>query len=250
MMALTSLATKSTRDDVCELLGMINPVIFSHIPSKKNLKYLVIKKGYSLEDTFAPLVEELRRKRQQMDRVIIFCREIMTCADIYSFLRLRLGDQHTEPVGAPSLSCFRLIEMFHTCCTKGLKDAILAQFSRESPLRVVVTTTEFGMALDCPDLRRIIHWDPPSDTETYIKETGLAGRDSLSCEAVLYYTGRDLRGTRIARSFKGYCTNEVECRRQLLLKDFDGVNLHQDVVLSKCQCCDVCERTCMCTICS
>ena len=53
-------------------------------------------------------------------------------------------------------------------------------------LRVVIATIAFGMGLDCPNVRRIIHWGPSNDVEAYIQETGRAGRDGESAEALLY----------------------------------------------------------------
>ena len=54
-------------------------------------------------------------------------------------------------------------------------------------LRVVMTTVAFGMGIDCPDVRRIIRWSPPSDAEPYLQETGRACRDGGQSRAVLCY---------------------------------------------------------------
>ena len=59
-------------------------------------------------------------------------------------------------------------------------------------LRVVVAIIAFGMGLDCPNVRRVIHWDPSSDVESYIQETGRAGCDRLPATAMLYFTNTDL----------------------------------------------------------
>ena len=56
-----------------------------------------------------------------------------------------------------------------------------------SCLRVVIATVAFGMGLDSPNIRRIIHWGAPADTESYIQETGRAGRDGEQSLAKLYY---------------------------------------------------------------
>ena len=78
LMALTATATKQSRRDICKVLGMKNPVVVSVTPNKPNIKYEVIQRCGTLEETLAPLVEELRRQRRLMDRVLIFCQSMMT----------------------------------------------------------------------------------------------------------------------------------------------------------------------------
>jgi ATP-dependent DNA helicase RecQ len=69
------------------------------------------------EETFAPLVEEIRRRRTAMDKVIIFGHTYDDCSCIYMFLRHRLSKEGVHPIGAPNLSRFRLVELF-TACTQ------------------------------------------------------------------------------------------------------------------------------------
>ena len=73
MMALTATATKSTRQHVCQLLGMVHPFVVSVSPNRKNIKY-ILKIGTEIEEIFEPLVDQLRRYRVGMGKVIIFCR--------------------------------------------------------------------------------------------------------------------------------------------------------------------------------
>ena len=94
--------------------------------------------------------------------------------------------------------------MFSACTRPDVKDAILSRFSSDSSLHVVVATIAFGMGLDCPDVRRIIHWGPPSDIESYIQEVGCAGRDGLKAAAVLHYTDADLGEWHVENTLKEY----------------------------------------------
>ena len=71
-MALTATATRTSHRSICRVLGMRKPLIVAQSPNKHNIQYEVFTKPSSLEETFAPLVEELQRKRTAMDRVIIF----------------------------------------------------------------------------------------------------------------------------------------------------------------------------------
>ena len=56
----------------------------------------------------------------------------------------------------------------------------------DGTLCVVIATIVFGMGLDCPSVRHIIHWNPSNDVEAYMQKTGRAGRDGESAEALLY----------------------------------------------------------------
>ena len=78
------------------------------------------------------------------------------------------------------------------------------------------------MGVDCPDVREIIHWGVPDDVETYVQETGLAGRDGLLFCAVPFRGHGDL-GMKTSKQMKACCTNSDEQRRKaLLFSDFDG----------------------------
>ena len=60
------------------------------------------------------------------------------------------------------------------------------------------------MGIDSPNIRKIIHWGPPSDIELYFQETGRAGRDHNKAQAIFYYRKRDLSG-KISDGMKSYC---------------------------------------------
>ncbi len=128
-----------------------------------------------------------------------------------------------------------------------VKETIINSFTKaESPLRLVVATVAFGMGLDCCNIRRVIHWSPPKDIESYLQETGRAGRDEKSASALLYYGGNDFKFDAVEGNMKFYCKNKETCRRQLLLKDFDQVDVS---IVSDCFCCDVCATSCKCELC-
>ena len=249
MMALTTTATKTRRKSVCNTLGMKHPAVVTQSPNKPNIKYLVKAKAASLEEMFAPLVEEVRLNRTSMERVIIFCRSYDDCSHIYLFLKSRLGKEMTEPIGAPKLVRFALCNMFSACTHPDMKDEVLKSFCNPNGiLRIVVATIAFGMGLDCPNVSRIIHWGPPSDVGSYLQETGRAGRDGKKAVVTLYFSNLELASTTMTSEMKEYCRNKKECRRKVLLKDFDDSGAETEAV--GCQCCDVCSVQCACSSCN
>ena len=111
MIALTATATVSTQDKVITTLGMVDPYILAISPHKPNIAYWVSEKK-PLEITFAPLIDELHRKRHHMPRVIIFCQRYDDCAELYETFLIALGKEFTEPVGTPNVTPFRLVDMY------------------------------------------------------------------------------------------------------------------------------------------
>ena len=145
------------------------------------------------------------------------------------------------------MSQFRLVDMFTACTDDSVKTQILTSFANNSyPLRIVVATVAFGMGLDCPDVREIIHIGAPDDLESYIQETGRGGRDGGPSLALL------LRAKRMNRfcndGIKNYQENETACRRDALFEDTDNYK-HLDLG-TKCLCCDVCAIKCKCGSCN
>ncbi len=81
----------------------------------------------------------------------------------------------------------------------------------------VIATTAFGMGIDCPNMRRIIHWGLPTTVEEYVQETGHSGRDGESAVGLLY---KGVGGRKATSKIKAYVDNETKCRRRLLFQDF------------------------------
>lgn len=87
----------------------------------------------------------------------------------------------------------RLVDKYDACTAPSVKNHIVQSFSDpQGVLRVVVATIAFGMGLDCPNVRHVIHWGPPDDIDNYVQESGRGGRDGEICMATLYYSARDL----------------------------------------------------------
>ena len=139
----------------------------------------------------------------------------------------------------------------NTACTHpSVKEQMLDGFcATNSRLRVVIATIAFGMGLDCPDVRRVIHSGASEDIEMYLQETGRAGWDGMPSRAILY----NIPGVQhVQVCMKEYASNKEECKQMVLLKDFDGHEDFSSTYDALCSCCDVCEceRKCKCAVCS
>lgn len=244
-MALTATASIETRSVIIKTLGMKNPFIYSVSPHKNNIIYCVKEKPSSLDKTLIPLVLQLKTLRRRMPRVIVYTQTLSDCAAIYELFRIILGKEFTEPPGLPDLAEFRLVDMFTSATQKEVKEEIVKSFCLEGTrLRVVICTVAFGMGINCPDVRQVIHWGASADIESYVQETGRAGRDGkLSC-SLLFYSKRDLlKDLKLAAFMKSTTT----CRRRILFQHFDKLD---SVDCNGCLCCDLCRNGCACAKCS
>lgn len=167
---------------------------------------------------------------------------------MFEEFRSLLGEQFCYPCSAPfSLQQYRLVEMYTGCTERMLKYKIVEAFVNPvSTLRVIVATTAFGMGLDCECVRQVIHWGPPADIDSYVQETGRAGRDNKHSTATVYYKSADKMHT--SKAMVNYCKNVEMCRRNLLFSDFEDSSL-QSFNLTLCKCCDLCAEQCVCSNC-
>ena len=247
IMALTATATSNTRANIVHTLCMEDSYVLSVSPHKKNVVYVVKRKG-EMEEVVQILARGLQNLRTEMPRIIVFCKRYEECSRMYRLFKYYLKHSFTEPPGAPNLVKFRLVDMYTKCTEGDVKEAIVESFCNPGGnLRIVIGTVAFGMGLDCPNVRQIILWGPPSDFESFIQQTGRAGRDGLLACALAYYTDADHRWT--SEKMMEFCHLSDMCRRKTLFSGFDKFSDLQ-WPCKPCLCCDVCMQNCSCDLCS
>lgn len=191
------------------------------------------------------ILQRVFTKRVNFPKTIVYVRTYKDCIRIYQLLKAKMGYEFTEPVGYPNLSAYRLVEMYTRVLPNEKKDEVLGSFSIvNGKIRLMIATTAFGMGVDIEDVTRVIHWGIPSTIEEYVQETGHSGRNGSAALAILYIQGS--KG-HVTSRMRQYIENKSLCRRKVLFQDFlmctDNVNV------SGCQCCDICEKTCECSVC-
>ena len=170
MMALTATATKRVREDIIEQLGLRQPAVHIASFNRPNLYYEIKPKEKRSYDQL------LKKIRQQKGSGIVYC------------LSRRMVDEIAFRLQQDGISALP----YHA----GMEDEVRAQnqtkFIRDD-VQVMVATIAFGMGINKPDVRFVIHYDLPRNLESYYQESGRAGRDSESAICTIFYSLGDLK---------------------------------------------------------
>ena len=157
-----------------------------------------------------------------MRRVIIFCQRYEDVVAVYDYFRLGMKEGFTEPMEAPDLPEFQLVDMFTRCTHLDVKSTIITNFtSTISPLIIVVATIAFAIGLNCPDIRQVVHFGCTDDVEMYVQEIGRARQDLQPSCALLLYKDKELGHA--SDEMKAYCMNNTVCRCEVQFVDFPKI---------------------------
>ena len=148
MLAVTATVTKKVRLDVCRKLEMFDYKFVWASPERPNTYYEVLPRS-DINSDIKPLVDELRRNKLQMPRVIIYCRSLNMCSDLYAFFLSCLGDESYYPSDAIKISDNRLFGMYHASTPSHNKEVILNNMQKaDGIVRVVFATVALGMGVN------------------------------------------------------------------------------------------------------
>ncbi|KAL3689189.1 hypothetical protein R1sor_015498 [Riccia sorocarpa] len=254
LMALTATATLSVKEDVVQALGLKDCVIFRQTFNRPNLRYSVVQKSKKIMEDIDKFIRENHRKESG----IIYCLSRMDCEKVADKLK-ELGHRAA---------------FYHGQMEPEERNSVQRQWSKDE-VHIICATVAFGMGINKPDVRFVIHHSVPKSIEGYHQESGRAGRDNLPASCILYYNYGDYirvkhmltQGaaeqntpgynrqavnptsnaaiqlkTNLENLLRmvGYCENEVDCRRSLQLAHFGELTFNA----SNCKgTCDNCARS-------
>ena len=192
IIALTATATQKVREDIKKILGMPDAREFKSSFNRPNLYY------------------EVRRKNDDIDKEIIkFIKANSGKSGIIYCLSRKKVEELAEILKANGINA----SAYHAGMDSPVRSAVQDDFIKEN-IDVIVATIAFGMGIDKPDVRFVIHYDMPKSLEGYYQETGRAGRDGGEGQCIAFFSEKDMQ--KLRKFMQGKPVSEKDINEELL----------------------------------
>ncbi|MDL2255557.1 DNA helicase RecQ [Parabacteroides sp. OttesenSCG-928-G06] len=194
LIALTATATPKVQHDIQKNLGMTDAIVYKSSFNRTNLYYEVRPKGNNVDREIIKFI-----KGQEGKSGIVYC------------LSRKKVEEFAEILKTNGIKALAYHAGMDSQQRSSNQDAFLME-----EVDVIVATIAFGMGIDKPDVRYVIHYDMPKSLEGYYQETGRAGRDGGEGRCISFYTYKDLQ--KLEKFMHGKPVAEQEIGKQLLLE--------------------------------
>ncbi len=193
IIALTATATPKVQSDIQKNLGMLNARVFKDSFNRENLYY------------------EIRDKSNPKRDIIKFIKDNAGKSGIIYCLSRKKVEEIAELLTVNGIKALPYHAGMDAVTRAHNQDAFLME-----KVDVIVATIAFGMGIDKPDVRFVIHYDIPKSLEGYYQETGRAGRDGREGQCIAFYSYKDIQ--RLEKFMQGKPISEQEIGKQLLME--------------------------------